>query len=105
MTDPAATHHATDIASRLRRDRKDGSDLTVGLIHALMISQILLPLDPDAGDEAEEYLSHAGVRTLHRLMKTWHADLVETANVLTQTDRKLWLDLGRRLAGRGGVTS
>lgn len=105
ITRPTAEYAGHYIAKLLTSGEHDHSDLGPALLSAMEVSRILVAIDP-TGDELENTYFPLAARLHPRAdLPAWAVELVETLERTTEGDRKLVLDLARRLGPRAKSTS
>jgi hypothetical protein len=109
LTRPSAIYTGGEVAAFLREKSLNHADLAPLLLEALTSSEVLVPVDDPNEGLNMRYIPLAGAGVLDREAEPWEGELRATARRLNPDDRKLWLDLGKRLgnpqhnvAGRQG---
>lgn len=96
---PTATYSGAFISDLLSSGRRRHSDLAPALLTALIDSKILAPVaDQNEGDLDAEYIALAGVVAVGRTEHSDSEDVLRVARSLSAHDRRLWIELGERLA-------
>lgn len=98
ITKPTAEYTGQYIANLLKAGKHDHSDLGAALVNAMGTSRILVAIDP-TGDELENnYFPLAARLRPQGDLPPWAAELVRALELATDGDRKLVLDLAKRLS-------
>jgi hypothetical protein len=98
ITRPTAEYTGAYIAGMLASGKHDHTDLARPLLQALVASRILVPIEPGGDELADAYFPLAGRLHNNSDVPSWAHQLVEDLGAASEPDRKLVLNLARRLA-------
>ncbi|GAA0597856.1 hypothetical protein GCM10009534_35280 [Kribbella sandramycini] len=97
LTRPAATYSGDEIRRHLIDGRYDHGDLAPALLHALVSSRVLVPLNESDPEVEADYIPFVGIRSLDQVSDPWDLELQKIARSLSPEDRVMWFALGARL--------
>ncbi len=94
------------MASWLRSDTHDHTDLADGLLQALVDARIIIPIDPAGNGLVQDtYFPLAGRFRDSAPLPSWAGPLLADVGALTLRDRAMIEDLARRLAAKPGSSA
>lgn len=98
LTRPTAVYLGRSVETMLVDGRDDHRDLAPALLDAFTSAEILISVDSSEEELAAQYIPLVGARAMDRQTSAVDDKLLSVARRLHESDRKLWLAIGERLA-------